>query len=78
MNIIYDFGIKSSSLVIIMIGIILNHDENFQIKYEMFRPHWIVAMIMMFDLLFAGDLIIKEGSVGTKMYFIQVPPKDYI
>ena len=30
-------------------------------------------MIMMLDLLFAGDLIIKEGSVGTKMYFIQVP-----
>ena len=49
-----------------------------KIKYEMFQPDWIEAMITMLDLFFAGDLIIKEGSVGTKMYFIQVPPKDYI
>ena len=43
-------------------------------KYE--KSDWIQAMIMMLDLLFAGDLIIKEGSVGTKMYFIQVPPNS--
>ena len=45
-----------------------------KLKYEVFQPGQNAIFIQLriyFTLKFPGDIIIKEGTIGTKMYFIQ-------
>ena len=46
-----------------------------KLAYEVFQPGILVLYSSRFDhrslILFLGDIVIKEGTIGTKMYFIQ-------
>lgn len=69
-----------------------NADSNFvsdvvtKLKYEVFQPgihqYSVMLKVVLFNdfffLNFPGDIIIKEGTIGTKMYFIQEGVVDIV
>ena len=42
-----------------------------KLQYEVFQPGWIKQVDNFLICCIAGDIIIKEGTIGMKMYFIQ-------
>ena len=66
-----------------------NADSNFvsdvvtKLKYEVFQPGTQTTLSYFKSTLwtwfcFLGDIIIKEGTIGTKMYFIQEGVVDIV
>lgn len=67
-----------------------NADSNFvsdvvtKLKYEVFQPGTVFTILSHFKkpsryiICLLGDIIIKEGTIGTKMYFIQEGVVDIV